>query len=129
MIIPELETKIEKNIIEESKSTELLNLGILEENILTDGPEICEIDISVPEISDSTDIVQLKNRNEVYFNMYKDAKKKAKMARDIALTSYLEAKRIKNTYLLEQEMNSDEEEDDDIDSLFQFDLSQDQTEK
>jgi hypothetical protein len=129
LIIPELETKIEKNIIEESKSTELLNLGILEENILTDGPEICEIDISVPEISDSTDIVQLKNRNEVYFNMYKDAKKKAKMARDIALTSYLEAKRIKNTYLLEQEMNSDEEEDDDIDSLFQFDLSQDQTEK
>jgi hypothetical protein len=61
--------------------------------------------------------------------MYKDAKKKAKMARDIALTSYLEAKRIKNTYLLEQEMNSDDEEDDDIDSLFQFDLSQDQKEE
>ena len=33
--------------------------------------------------------------------MYKEAKRKARMARDLALSSYLEAKRIKNTYMLD----------------------------
>jgi hypothetical protein len=43
----------------------------------------------------------------IYYELYKEAKKKAKTARDLALSSYLEAKRIKNTYLLD-ENDSDE---------------------
>ena len=39
--------------------------------------------------------------------MYREAKKKAKMAKDLALSSYLEAKRIKNTYMLEDISDSD----------------------
>ena len=68
--------------------------------------------------------VQLKTRNDVYYQMYKEAKKKAKMARDLALSSYLEVKRIKNTYMLDDlkdsddsdlEMNDDDDEENDDD--------------
>ena len=71
-----------------------------------------ELDLAdVPE----TDTFQLRNRKEVYYTMYREAKKKAKIARDLALSSYLEAKRIKNTYMLDDasESESDEEEEED----------------
>ena len=42
--------------------------------------------------------------------MYKEALKKAKTAKSIALASYLEAKRIKNTYML-TDLNDDEDSD------------------
>ena len=42
----------------------------------------------------------LKTQNEVYYQMYRDARQKAKVAKELALSSYLEAKNIKNTYML-----------------------------
>jgi len=45
--------------------------------------------------------------------MYQDAKKKAKLAKDLALSAYLEAKRIKNTYMLEDLDDSDSDLDED----------------
>ena len=50
--------------------------------------------------------------------MYKEARRKAKMARDLALSSYLEAKRIKNTYML------DDIEDSETSDLEMEELSQ-----
>ena len=82
------------------------DLGVFEEEI---EPDFCEINLEVP-LDDN--IVQLKNRNEVYFEMYREAKRKAKLARDFALTAYLEAKRIKNTYLLDEVFDSDDEMED-----------------
>lgn len=61
-----------------------------------------------------TENITLKKRNDVYFEMYREAKQKAKDARDLALTTYLEVKRIKNTYLL-NEVDEDEDEDQDED--------------
>ena len=57
--------------------------------------------------------VQLRNRNDVYYEMYIEAKRKAKIARDLALAAYLEARRIKNTYMLNDIIDSDDEEEDD----------------
>ena len=51
--------------------------------------------------------VNLKQPNEVYYQMYKDAIQKAKVAREMALSSYLEAKSIKNTYMLTDIDDSD----------------------
>jgi hypothetical protein len=56
----------------------------------------------------STETVQIKKRNEVYYEMYREARRKAKIARDLALSSYLEAKRIKNTYMLDDIKDSDD---------------------
>jgi len=56
--------------------------------------------------------------------MYREARKKAKIARDLALSSYLEAKRIKNTYMLhdiedsdDSDLDMDEENEDEENSL------------
>jgi|UniRef100_A0A6C0IP12 hypothetical protein len=59
-----------------------------------------EIDFTLDEINEGESI-QIKQRNDIHYEMYREAKRKAKMARDLALSSYLEAKRIKNTYMLE----------------------------
>jgi hypothetical protein len=68
------------------------------------------IELSIP-VESSEEVIQLKKRNEVYFEMYKEAKKKAKMARAFALSACLEAKRIKNTYLIDEVLDSDAEEE------------------
>ena len=59
-----------------------------------------EINFSVDEMKEE-DAIQIKERNDIHYEMYKEAKRKARMARDLALSSYLEAKRIKNTYMLD----------------------------
>ena len=51
--------------------------------------------------------------------MYREALKKAKVAKELALTNYLEAKRIKNTYML-TDLNDDDDSDMD-DSIFSDD--------
>ena len=55
----------------------------------------------------SPDSVVLKQPNEVYYQMYRDARQKAKIAKELALSSYLEAKQIKNTYMLNDIDDSD----------------------
>ena len=54
--------------------------------------------------------LRLKNRNDVYYKLYKDLRQRAKEAKREALANYLEAKRIKNVYLLE-DINDDSDED------------------
>jgi hypothetical protein len=74
--------------------------------------EICEIDFDLAEISNN-DTVQIKPRNDVYYRMYKSAKQKAKEAKLVALSSYLEAKRIKTTYSLVDSSDEDSLNDED----------------
>jgi hypothetical protein len=69
--------------------------------------ELEEIEFHLEELP-TTETVQLKERNDVYYEMYREAKRKARIARDLALSSYLEAKRIKNTYKLHEIKVSDE---------------------
>lgn len=79
-------------------------------NISQNTNEICEFEFDLEKIPQS-ESVQIKRRNEIYYEIYKEAKRKAKIARDLALSSYLEAKHIKNTYLLEDTDDSDFEEE------------------
>jgi hypothetical protein len=84
-----------------------------DENKIVDGME--EIEFNLDEIQ-KNEPVQLKQRNEVYYQMYKEARKKAKIARDFALSAYLEAKEIKNKYMLDDLKDSDDSDlDIDID--------------
>ena len=75
--------------------------------------ELHEIDIKFDEVNDS---ISLKNPNEVYIEIYKEAKKRAMQAKKLAIEAYLEAKRIKSVYLLDQfdsESESDSQFEDD----------------
>ena len=53
--------------------------------------------------------------------MYSSAKKKAKLARQYALSAYLEATRIKNTYLLDEVFDEEEEDDNDYNKFLEED--------
>jgi hypothetical protein len=77
------------------------------QTVFIENPEIQEVEFNMDELS-STETVQIKKRNEVYYEMYREARRKAKIARDLALSSYLEAKRIKNTYMLDDIKDSDD---------------------
>ena len=58
--------------------------------------------------------VTLKKPDEIYYEMYKEAKEKATKLRKEALEAFLKAKQIKNKYSLEE---SDDEEDSEEDEL------------
>jgi hypothetical protein len=72
--------------------------------------EILEVDFDLDKLPEN-DTIQLKRRNEIYYEIYRDAKRKAIMARDLAVSSYLEAKNIKLIHRLEDESDSDFEDD------------------
>ena len=92
------------------------------ENIFIDTTPIEEISEEVSEelcevnIEPTDEIVQLKERKEMYYKMYQEARQKAKIARDLALSSYLEAKQIKNKYMLDDILDSSSDESDEDDS-------------
>ena len=84
----ETETETETKLESESES----------ESKFESESELCEVEIPLDTIPEEDEIMQLKDRNAVYYEMYREAKRKAQIARDLAVASYLEAKRIKNTY-------------------------------
>jgi len=100
---------------EETVNNELIQNEIETDILATNKPlepsaiktDIEEIEFNLEQISPE-DTVQIKQRNEVYYEMYREARKKAKIAKDLALSSYLEAKRIKNTYMLDDIIDSDD---------------------
>ena len=84
---------------------------------LLDIDDILEVNLDVNEI-DIADTFQLKDKKDVYYEMYREALQKAKVAKTMALTSFMEARRIKNLYMLNDLNDSDEESDlEDLDDL------------
>jgi hypothetical protein len=58
----------------------------------------------------TTESIQLRNPNEVYYEIYKAAREKAKRAKKMAVEAYLEAKNIKTKYMLDDLDESDDDE-------------------
>ena len=120
------EKVVEKNEIEEfTNNVEEVNLDDLEksaEPVKTESnkDELEEVNLTF----DEDDAITLKNPNEIYLDIYRQAREKAKKAKQEAIKAYLEAKRIKELYMLEivdsseDESDSDEESDDEEDELF-----------
>ncbi len=90
---------------------EIKNLELTDDN--TD--DILEINFDVDEIENS-ETIHLKEKTEVYYQMYREARQKAKLAKSLALSSYLEARRIKNLYMLEDIDDSDESDLEDLEN-------------
>ena len=65
---------------------------------------------------DEDDAITLKNPNEIYLDIYRQAREKAKKAKQEAIKAYLEAKRIKELYMLEIVDSSEDESDSEDDS-------------
>ena len=75
-----------------------------------------EIDLDDTNIK-AEDTVYLKDKTEVYYEMYKNARKKAKLAKSLALSSFMEARRIKNMYMLDDLEDSDEDDEIDLENM------------
>ena len=95
-----------------SESTEQPMPDIMKDNNM-DGME--EITFNLEELPENGQI-KLKERNDVYYEIYREARKKAKYARELALASYLEAKNIKNKYMLD---DIDDSDDSDLESDYE----------
>ena len=72
--------------------------------------ELCEIELEIDSMP-MEDAVVIKDRREMYYKLYDEARKKARVARDLALSAYLEAKRIKNAYMLDDLSSSSDEDE------------------
>jgi hypothetical protein len=138
--------KREESVIEESKNTDTLEeiepLDLLQpdepktnENITLD----IEFEDLVEDIEENNDVLKelsnddlhldkndltmtLKKPNQVYFELYKEARNKAKQAKKNAILAYLEAKNIKKTYMIENMNDSDSDFEAEIDDVSESEL-------
>lgn len=68
------------------------------------------------DINDTNSVINLKNPNEVYYEIYKKAHEEAILAKNKAIKAFLELKNIKRKYLIDEIESSDDDDDNEIDS-------------
>jgi hypothetical protein len=111
-----------------TKKNEEINFDIQELPIeeLEDNTELKEMDLSNPLEDDlenlTNETITLKNPNEVYYQLYKEAREKAKLAKRTAIIAYLEAKNIKKTYMIDSLDESESDIDAEIDEVSESEL-------
>jgi co-chaperonin GroES (HSP10) len=96
--------KINSSHLEDSSSSSLILSKDKDKNEIDSG-ELIEVTLDL-EKDDQKKLV-LNNPDDVYYKMYKDAKEKAKAAKNIAIEAYLAAEEIKLTYNLNNIESSD----------------------
>ena len=112
----ETETEPEKDITIEPTSVDV-SLDIEELDTDVDIREIDEL-----KVENGLETLTLKKPNEVYFELYREARTKAKQAKKAAIIAYLEAKNIKKTYMLDELNESDSDFDAEIEDVSESEL-------
>jgi hypothetical protein len=108
--------------IVDNELTESLELNIeeLEPPLMDDNIQEVTIEST---LENPLETITLKKPNQVYFELYKEARTKAKEAKKNLILAYLEAKNIKKTYLLDDfDNNSDSDLDAEIDEISESEL-------
>ena len=125
------DVKMEEQVNENNEISEFtdtpkeVNLDDLEKEVESNQPEKKNDELQEVNLTfDENDAITLKNPNEIYLDIYRQAREKAKKAKQEAIKAYLEAKRIKELYMLEivdssedeseSEEESGEEEEDEL---------------
>jgi hypothetical protein len=116
--------KAEEKLVEKHEENIILDLDFedLNEDIEENSDELKEINNNDLSLENNLETMQLKKPNQVYFELYKEARKKAKAAKRNAILAYLEAKNIKKTYMIENIEDSDSEFDAEIDEVSESEL-------
>ena len=84
-------------------------------------PQLQELVIDNTNL-DEMDNITLKKPNQIYFDLYKEARAKAKTAKKNAILAFLEAKNIKKTYMLDNLNEMDSDFDEEIDEVSESEL-------
>jgi hypothetical protein len=103
-------TSTSNKLFELEEANIVLDVEDLEttEEIKEDPNILKEVDLS-STLDNSLETIQLKKPNQVYYEIYKKAREKAKDAKKNAILAYLEMKNIKKTYMLDDIDESDSE--------------------
>jgi len=124
----EVEMDLGKENEETHEENKEINFDIQELPIeeLEDNTELKEMDLCNPLEDDlesvTNETITLKNPNEVYYQLYKEAREKAKLAKRSAIIAYLEAKNIKKTYMIDSLDESESDIDAEIDEVSESEL-------
>jgi hypothetical protein len=122
--ISELDPNTINNTNNNSKTTGLgleISFEDLENKTEENPNELSEFNIDI-DLENNLESIQLKKPNQVYFELYKEARNKAKLAKRNAILAYLEAKNIKKTYMIENINDSDSDFDAEIDEASESEL-------
>jgi hypothetical protein len=84
-----------------------------------DANELMEIDFASNLDISPDNKMTLKKPNQVYYEIYKQARNKAKQAKKDAIMAFLEAKNIKKTYMLE-DLDESDSDNSDLDNVEEF---------
>ena len=98
-----------------------LDFEDLDEENNEDNDELKEVNINT-NLENTLESIQLKKPNQVYFELYVEARKKAKDAKKNAIMAYLEVKNIKKTYMIDNTIDSDSDFDAEIDEVSESEL-------
>jgi len=89
-----------------------------EANTLEKNDNIVKLNEYKLEVPKDSETMNLKTPNEVYLEVYKKARQKAKQAREEAIKAFLTLKKIKKQYLLDEIELSEDESDEEMELLF-----------
>jgi hypothetical protein len=102
------------------------SLSLTDTNESIDTKTKTEFDNDIKEIqlivADDLETISLKKPNQVYFELYKEARERAKKAKRNVIVAYLEAKNIKKTYMLDSLDDSDSDLDAEIEEVSESEL-------
>ncbi len=116
----EVEEKQNEIDVEDSDNVKI-DVEELDIEELNGSNELLEVDLDA-NLENNLETITLKKPNQVYFELYKEAKNKAKIAKKAAIVAFLEAKNIKKTYMIENLNDSDSEIDAEIDDVSESEL-------
>lgn len=121
------DAKLEDTKLEEDKEEEVIkqieiDFEDLNEMIEVKNNDLTEIVQSDLNLDKTSETIILKKPNQVYFELYKEAREKAKQAKKNAIIAYLEAKNIKKTYMIENMDDNESDIDAEIDDVEESDL-------
>lgn len=109
--------------VDEPKEKDIsLEFEDLIEDIEENNDDLKEINNNDLNLEKTESLMILKKPNQVYFELYKEARNKAKQAKKNAILAYLEAKNIKKTYMLENINDSDSDFDAEIEEASESEL-------
>ena len=104
IVLEKVEDK--KNIIQEDPIQEV-SVEITKDNEPIDLQDL-EFTVDLDKLPND-DTISIKPHNDIYYERYREARKRARIAKNMALQAFLEAKEIKNKYQLD-DIESDDEE-------------------
>ena len=112
--------KDNKDIFEDNEDKEVKDIDFLEIGDLTDIDELKEVDnLNVEHVEET---VTLKQPNQVYLDLYKKAREKAKAIKREMILSFLEAKHIKESYMIDVYDENEYDIDTEIDAVSENEL-------